>query len=392
MSTEFAPAAISRGGWKRRQQMEADERRVLAPFAQKSGDSRGRKFPEPSHGYRMEFQRDRARIIHSRAFRRLEYKTQVFLNGTGDHLRTRLTHSIEVASISRTIARSLSLNEDLAETIALAHDLGHSPFGHSGEEMLAECMQEHGGFEHNRQSLRVVELLENAYPNFSGLNLTFEVREGLRKHQALYDPPTPGEEKYRCPSLEAQIANVADEITYYSHDLDDAVDFEILNAPQLEEDAVWQRSHRAVLRRYPQAREPELHKLIIRDIIDAEVQDVVTTSAQSIVDVGVQSADEVRKQQSPLIRYSDDLLEANRELRRFLYQNVYYHPRVAEVNQRACEMLRKVFEAYVVDPDRLGEAAAKRIEAEGLHRTVCDYIAGMTDRYLIEEYARIAAL
>jgi len=343
------PAAISRGGWKRRQQMEADERRVLAPFAQKSGDSRGRKFPEPSHGYRMEFQRDRARIIHSRAFRRLEYKTQVFLNGTGDHLRTRLTHSIEVASISRTIARSLSLNEDLAETIALAHDLGHSPFGHSGEEMLAECMQEHGGFEHNRQSLRVVELLENAYPNFSGLNLTFEVREGLRKHQALYDPPTP-------------------------------------------EDAVWQRSHRAVLRRYPQAREPELHKLIIRDIIDAEVQDVVTTSAQSIVDVGVQSADEVRKQQSPLIRYSDDLLEANRELRRFLYQNVYYHPRVAEVNQRACEMLRKVFEAYVVDPDRLGEAAAKRIEAEGLHRTVCDYIAGMTDRYLIEEYARIAAL
>ena len=392
MSTEFAPAAISRGGWKRRQQMEADERRVLAPFAQKSGDSRGRKFPETSHGYRMEFQRDRARIIHSRAFRRLEYKTQVFLNGTGDHLRTRLTHSIEVASISRTIARSLSLNEDLAETIALAHDLGHSPFGHSGEEMLAECMQEHGGFEHNRQSLRVVELLENAYPNFAGLNLTFEVREGLRKHQALYDPPTPGEEKYRCPSLEAQIANVADEITYYSHDLDDAVDFEILSAPQLEEDAVWQRSHRAVLGRYPEAREPELHKLIIRDIIDLEVQDVVTTSAQAIVDAGVQSADEVRKQQAPLIRYSDYLLEANRELRRFLYENVYYHPRVAAVNRRACEMLRKVFEAYVVDPDRLGEAAAKRIEAEGLHRTVCDYIAGMTDRYLIEEYARIAAL
>ena len=392
MSTESAPAAISRGGWKLREQMEVDERRVLAPFAQKSGDSRGRKYPEPSHAYRAEFQRDRARIIHSRAFRRLEYKTQVFLNGTGDHLRTRLTHSIEVASISRTIARSLSLNEDLAEAIALAHDLGHSPFGHSGEEMLAECMRAHGGFDHNRQSLRVVELLENAYPNFPGLNLTFEVREGLRKHQAFYDPPTPGEEKYRCPSLEAQIANLADEITYYSHDLDDAVDFEILSAPQLEEDVVWQRSHRAVLRRYPEAREPELHKLIISDIIDVEVHDVVTTSAQSIVDVGVQSSDEVRKQQAPLIRYSDDLLEANRELRRFLYQNVYYHPRVAEVNRRACEMLRKVFEAYVVDPDRLGEAAAKRIEAEGLHRTVCDYIAGMTDRYLMEEYARIAAL
>jgi dGTPase len=379
-----------RSGYKSREQMEATERVTLAPFAQKSGDSRSRKYPEPSHAYRTEFQRDRARIIHSRAFRRLEYKTQVFLNGTGDHLRTRLTHSIEVGSISRTIARALSLNEDLAEAIALAHDLGHSPFGHSGEERLAECMQEHGGFDHNRQSLRVVELLENAYPNFPGLNLTFEVREGLRKHQAFYDPPRPGEGKYRCPSLEAQIANLADEITYYSHDLDDAVDFEILSATQLEENAVWQRSHRAVLARYPDAREPELHKLIICDIIDMQVQDVVTTSARSILDAGVQSADEVRRQPAPLIRYSDELLEANRELRRFLYQNVYYHPRVAEVNERACEMLRKVFETYLVDPERLGEAAAKRIEKEGLHRTVCDYIAGMTDRYLMEEYARIA--
>jgi dGTPase len=178
--------------------MEADERRVLAPFAQKSGDSRGRTYPETSHAYRTEFQRDRARIIHSRAFRRLEYKTQVFLNGTGDHLRTRLTHSIEVASISRTIARALSLTEDLAEAIALAHDLGHSPFGHSGEEMLAECMSEHGGFEHNRQSLRVVDVLEAAYPQFPGLNLTFEVREGLQKHQDFYEPPSTTEQKYQC--------------------------------------------------------------------------------------------------------------------------------------------------------------------------------------------------
>ena len=378
-------------GWKTREQMEATERETLASFAQKSGDSRGRKYSEASHAYRTEFQRDRARIIHSRAFRRLEYKTQVFLNGTGDHLRTRLTHSIEVASISRTVARALSLNEDLAEAIALAHDLGHSPFGHSGEEMLAECMREHGGFDHNRQSARVVELLENAYPNFPGLNLTFEVREGLRKHEAFYDPPAANGEKYRCPSLEAQIANLADEITYYSHDLDDAVDFEILTAAQLEENAVWQRSQRAVLARHPDVREPELHKLIIRDIIDVQVQDVVTTSAQSIVDVGVRSADEVRRRPAPLICYSDDLLEANRGLRKFLYQNVYYHPRVAEVNQQACEMLRRVFEGYLLEPDRLGEAATKRIEAEGLHRTVCDYIAGMTDRYLLEEHARIVA-
>src|SRR5881296_255140 len=230
--------------------MEGTERAVLAPFAEKSGESRGRKYPEPSHQYRMEFQRDRARIIHSRAFRRLEYKTQVFLNGTGDHLRTRLTHSIEVASISRTIARALGLNEDLAEAIALAHDLGHAPFGHSGEEMLAECMRDHGGFDHNRQSLRVVELLENAYPNFPGLNLTFEVREGLQKHQAVYQLEKLTGEAYHRPSLEAQVADLADEITYYSHDLDDAVDFEILSPTQLGENEVWQKSHRAVLARY----------------------------------------------------------------------------------------------------------------------------------------------
>src|SRR5438477_5633631 len=235
-----------KNAWKTREEMEATERATLAPFAQKSGDSRGRKYREQSHAYRTQFQRDRARIIHSRAFRRLEYKTQVFLNGTGDHLRTRLTHSIEVASISRTIARALALNEDLAEAIALAHDLGHTPFGHSGEEILAECMHDHGGFEHNRQSLRVVELLENAYPEFPGLNLTFEVREGLQKHNLV-------------PSLEAQIADIADEITYYSHDLDDAVDFQILSADQLETNQVWQSSQRTVLTRYPDAREPELN-------------------------------------------------------------------------------------------------------------------------------------
>jgi dGTPase len=378
--------------WKTRAQMEATERAVLAPFAQKSADSRGRQYSEPSHAYRTEFQRDRARIIHSRAFRRMEYKTQVFLNGTGDHLRTRLTHSIEVASISRTIARALGLNEDLAEAIALAHDLGHAPFGHSGEEMLAECMRDHDGFDHNRQSLRVVELLENPYPNFPGLNLTFEVREGLRKHQVSRDFPAPGEEEYRCLSLEAQVADLADEITYYSHDLDDAVDFEILTPTQLGENEVWRRSHRAVLARYSGVREPGLHKVIIRDIIDNEVHDLVATSAKSIADAGVQSADEVRRQPVPLIRYSDGLAEANRALRKFLYQNVYYHPRVSEVNRRACEMLQRVFEAYLLDPDRLGDGATRRIETEGLHRTVCDYVAGMTDRYLMEEHERIARL
>src|SRR6476661_1491368 len=291
--------------WKTREQMEEGEHTALASVAQKSGESRGRQHSESSHAYRTEFQRDRARIIHSRAFRRLEYKTQVFLNGTGDHLRTRLTHSIEVASISRTITRALRLNEDLAEAIALAHDLGHSPFGHAGEEMLAECMREHGGFDHNKQSQRVVELLETAYPAFPGLNLTFEVREGLRKHDASYESPVAGESSYRHPSLEAQIADLADEITYYSHDLDDAVDFEILLVPQLEEVTIWRQSHEAVSARYPDVREPELHKLIINGIIDAQVRDVVMTSAAAIAAAGVQNADEVRRHATALICYSD---------------------------------------------------------------------------------------
>ena len=375
-------------GWKTREQIEADERRVLAPYAQKSGDSVGREHSEARHPFRTEFQRDRARIIHSRAFRRLEYKTQVFLNGTGDHLRTRLTHSIEVASIGRTIARALALNEDLVETIALAHDLGHSPFGHSGEEMLAECMREHGGFDHNRQSLRVVELLESAYSDFPGLNLTFEVREGLRKHQTSYDPPG-AQADYRCPSLEAQIADLADEITYYSHDVDDAVDFEILSSAQLEENVVWRESRKSVAARYSPIHAPELHKVVIRNIIDVQVRDVIMTSAAAIRRSGVQTVQEARRQPVNLVSYSEELARANAELRRFLYKNVYYHPRVAEVNRRACEMLRSVFEAYLSEPDLLGDSAGKRIESEGLHRTVCDYLAGMTDRYLLEEHDRL---
>ncbi len=385
MTNELALGAeLPATGWKRRAQMEADEERTLAPFAQKSGDSRGRKFPEPRHEYRTEFQRDRARIIHSRAFRRLEYKTQVFLNGTADHLRTRLTHTFEVASISRTIARALALNEDLAEAIALAHDLGHAPFGHSGEEVLAECMCEHGGFEHNRQSLRVVELLEAVYPAFPGLNLTHEVLEGLEKHRA----PNDGDE-LRTPSLEAQVADLADEITYYSHDLDDALDFAILDSDQLDKSAIWRRSHELVSGRNPELIGAELHKNIIRDIIDLQVRDVVATSAGAIAAAAPATAAAVRREERKLIRYSDSLGEANRELRKFLYSNVYYHPRVVQVNRRAGEMLRAVFAGYVQEPERLGDAASRRIEGEGLERTVCDYLAGMTDRYLLEEHARL---
>jgi dGTPase len=372
-----------------RAEKESLEAATLAPCAQRSGESAGREHPEAEHPHRTAYERDRARVIHSRAFRRLEYKTQVFLNGTGDHLRTRLTHTIEVASISRTIARGLGLNEDLAETIALAHDLGHAPFGHSGEAMLDELMRGYGGFEHNHQSLRIVEWVETKYPEFPGLNLSWEVREGLQKHAKFYDPPAPDGERHACPSLEAQIANLADEITYYSHDLDDGLDFQLITPEQLGGLAVWQETLGEVRRSFPDLAGSELHACIIRCIIDREVRDVITTSAGLVAAAGVASADDVRRQPAPLIRYSDALLRGNRELRKFLYRHLYYHPSVAAANQRACGLLREVFGAYLADASQLGQTTSRRIEKDGLPRVVCDYLSGMTDRFLIEEHARL---
>lgn len=376
---------------KTREQMEREESLTLAPYAQTNAASAGRRYPEPSHPYRTPFQRDRARVIHSRAFRRLEYKTQVFLNGTGDHLRTRLTHTIEVASVSRTIARALGLNEDLAEAIALAHDLGHPPFGHPGEATLDHLMEAHGGFDHNEQSLRIVELIESTYPEFRGLNLSFEVTEGLRKHQTFYDP-IPGQDEaggYHCPTLEAQIANLADEITYNSHDLDDGLDSDLISGDQLADIALWQEVRGEIRHRYPDLHGRELCTTIIRRLIDRQVEDVVTTSAARIAAAGVQTVDDARRQPLPLVAYSDKLLTANKDLRRFLYDNLYYHPQVAGANLRACERLADVFNAYLRTPERLGEATAARVEADGLHRTVCDYLSGMTDRYLLEEHTRL---
>lgn len=376
-----------------RLELEQLEGEKLAAGAQKSGESAGRVHPETRHPFRTEFERDRARIIHSRAFRRLEGKTQVFLSGTGDHLRTRLTHTMEVASIGRTIARALGLNEDLTEAIALAHDLGHSPFGHSGEDTLNEIMRGHGGFEHNTQSLRIVELIEQKYPRFPGLNLTWEVREGLRKHAKFHENPLVNEGegvRYYCPSLEAQVANLADEISYYSHDLDDGLDFALITPQQLAELEIWQESADQVARDFSQLQGKEFDSYVIRCIIDRQVHDVIETSSKCIEEAGVRSATEVREQKKPLIRYSEALLSANRKLRRFLYENLYYHERVAGLNQRACVLLGEVFEAYLAQPEHLGVSAARRVESEGLHRTVCDYLSGMTDSYLIQEHGRLA--
>ena len=379
---------------KTREQMEREEAAQLAPYAQRTADSAGRRHKEPPHPYRTAFQRDRARVIHSRAFRRLEYKTQVFLNGTGDHLRTRLTHTIEVASVSRTIARALGLNEDLAEAIALAHDLGHPPFGHPGEDTLDRLMAGHGGFDHNAQSLRIVEVIESSYPEFPGLNLSFEVTEGLRKHQKSFDPPAESGAaaagvRFPCPSLEAQIANLADEITYNSHDLDDGLDANLIDSGQLAGLALWQTVKREVCARYPGLDGRELCASIIRNLIDRQVRDVVETSAARIAEAGVASPDDARRQPRPLIAYSEELHSSTREMRRFLFANVYYHPQVVQAYQRACGRLSDVFGAYLQAPERLGQATAARVDADGLHRTVCDYLSGMTDRYLLEEHTRL---
>lgn len=374
-----------------REELEVRERKILAPYAQFSADSRGRARREAPPIWRTQYQRDRDRVIHSKAFRRLEYKTQVFLNGSGDHLRTRLTHTMEVAAITRNIARALRLNEDLAETIALAHDLGHSPFGHKGEAVLNKLMKSHGGFEHNAQSLRVVEKLEQKYPSFDGLNLTWETREGLGKHHTSYDKPA-RQKAFTSPSasLEAQVANLADEITYYSHDLDDGLESGLLNESNLRRDVkLWAEANRSVKKEHGELPDETRRYFIIRCLIDGHVQDVVNSTERQILDSQVNSADEVRKQKVPLVCYSDRRRKMNLELRDYLYTNLYYNPVVHNPNLRAVRLMEHMFKFYLQHPDEMGEGARKRIRKFGMHRAVCDYLAGMTDRYLVIEYNRL---
>lgn len=373
-----------------RQELEKLERQTLAVYAQMSGDSRGRTHKESPSPWRTEYQRDRDRVIHSRAFRRLEYKTQVFLNGTGDHLRTRLTHTMEVAAIARGIARALKLNEDLTETIALAHDLGHSPFGHRGEHVLDRLMKDHGGFEHNHQSLRVVEELEQKYPKFTGLNLSWEVREGLVKHFTAYDHPSKRKGfDAKNSSLEAQVANLADEITYYSHDLDDGLDAGLLSEDELNHNVtVWRDAAKKVRKEQGSLPDECRRYSIIRSMIDGQVRDVVETTEKMIATAGVQSADDVRLYPRALVQYSAARRKLNLEMRKYLYRNLYFSKQVDEANTRAVRILEEVFNFYLSHPKEIGEQSRKRIRREGLHRAVCDYIAGMTDRYVMHEHQR----
>jgi dGTPase len=378
--------------------MDFDAR--LAPYAAHSSKSRGREHPEPPAGSRSEFQRDRDRIIHSTAFRRLEYKTQVFLNHEGDLFRTRLTHSIEVAQIGRTLARSLGLNEDLVEATALAHDLGHTPFGHVGQDVLNECMKDYGGFEHNLQSLRVVDQLEEHYGAFDGLNLTFETREGILKHCSLTNARQLGELGQRFidrsqPSLEAQLTNLADEIAYNNHDIDDGLRSGLLTMAQMEEVELFARHRHAVEAQYPGLPGRRALYETIRLMITAMTADLVDTSAALLKEAAPKNIDDVRAS-PPLIRFSPQMRAETTALKRFLYANLYRHFQVNRMRVKASRIVRELFEAFLADPVLLPNDYQVEGEGEEMRmrqaRKIADYIAGMTDRYAIREHRRIFSL
>jgi len=364
----------------------------LAPYAAQSARSRGRRYPEPPAAPRSEFQRDRDRIIHSTAFRRLEYKTQVFVNHEGDLFRTRLTHSLEVAQIGRTLARLLNLDEDLVETIALAHDLGHTPFGHTGQDALNECMKAHGGFEHNLQSLRVVDELEQKYADFDGLNLTFEAREGILKHCSKANAERLGDVGQRFlagaqPILEAQIVNLADEIAYNNHDVDDGLRSGLMTLDQLAAAPLFSRHLDTVRRRYPALTDRRLIHETVRRMIDTLVTDLVEQTRANLVEY--QPADiAALRQCPPLAAFSPAVREESLALKRFLLQNLYRHYKVARMSEKASRLIRDLFAAFTSEPKLLPPEFQGRAKAD-LARAVCDYIAGMTDRYAILEHRRI---
>jgi dGTPase len=364
----------------------------LAPYAADPARTLGRRHPEPPAAPRSEFQRDRDRIVHSTAFRRLEYKTQVFVNHEGDLFRTRLTHSLEVAQIGRTLARMLGLNEDLIETVALAHDLGHTPFGHVGQDTLNVCMREHGGFEHNLQSLRVVDELEQKYAEFEGLNLTFEAREGILKHCSRKNAERLGDLGRRFldgtrPSLEAQIANLADEIAYNNHDVDDGLRSGLITLDQLEAVPMFSRHLAEVRRRYPALNDRRLIHETVRRMINTLVVDLVGETRRNLAEHRPESLDDVRRC-PPLAAFGEAVREEHLTLKRFLFQHLYRHYRVVRMSEKARRVVRELFEAFTREPRLLPPEYQERA-ASGLERTVCDYIAGMTDRYAIREHRRI---
>ncbi|GAV19773.1 dGTPase [Mariprofundus micogutta] len=375
---------------------------TLASYSCRTADSRGRVYDEPESPHRNPFQRDRDRIIHSTAFRRLEYKTQVFVNHEGDHYRTRLTHSIEVAQIARSICRSMHLHEDLAEAVALAHDLGHTPFGHSGQDALDEVMKPYGGFEHNRQSLRIVEELEHKYAAFTGLNLSYETREGIVKHHSAYDTPKNIDlahyNLHEQPALEAQIGNLADEIAYNNHDIDDGYRAGMLSIDELIKLELFGSNYEKVEAEFPDASERLKVNETVRHMINDLIVDVIEETRHRIRELNVKSFEDVRRSPAPLVGFSKHVRRMNGELKKFLYKNMYRHYRVARMANKAERVIREIFEVYMDCPAMLPENQQDEMRMAKIvggltdvrqARIIADYIAGMTDRYALEEHERL---
>jgi dGTPase len=371
---------------------ESTERQDLAGYASSSALSRGRKHHEDFRDQRPAFERDRDRIIHCAAFRRLEYKTQVFVNHEGDYYRTRLTHSLEVAQIGRAIARRLRLNEELTEALALAHDLGHTPFGHTGEEVLNRLMQGKGGFEHNLQSFRVVDELEERYPGFNGLNLTWELREGIIKHASPYDTPTeimagflPG----LVPSIEGQIINYADEIAYNNHDIDDGLKSGYITLDMLEQIPLWKRVSSGVRGKYPAIDDRRLVYQTISALIGLLIGDLCATISGNLERLSIATLEDLRRVNAAVAHFSEDITIQNMELKRFLFEHLYRHYKVDKMRVKAEIFITRLFETYLKYPNLLPPRHRRRSERFGLERTTCDYIAGMTDRFALDEYKRL---
>ena len=375
---------------RNREEYESIEEKFLAPYAMKSRATKGRKYKEEKRPYRTCYQRDRDRIIHSTAFRRLEYKTQVFVNHEGDHYRTRLTHTIEVSQIATTIARALKLNEDLTESIALAHDIGHTPFGHAGEEALAELMEDKGGFEHNHQGLKVVDFIEDSYPDFRGLNLTYETREGIVKHKTLYDVPNIDDlvefEPHLSPTVEAQVINVADEIAYNSHDLDDGIKSGYITVKQLENIPLFNDIYHSVKK--DNISEEKAIARTIRRLVALQTTDVLAETEKNISEFNIKSIDDVRSH-NLIVNFSPQMLEKQKVLKNFLYKNLYSHYKVLKMQLKARKYVIDLFRRYLEDPRQLPPDYLKRIEEYTPEEVVCDYIAGMTDRFAQDEYERL---
>lgn len=375
-----------------REELEAREEQWLAPYAMKSRHTKGRQHPEPEDPYRTAYRRDRDRIIHTTAFRRLEYKTQVFVNHEGDHYRTRLTHTLEVAQIAVSIARILRLNEDLVEAVSLAHDIGHPPFGHAGEDALRELMAGHGGFDHNIQGLRIVDLLEARYAGFPGLNLTWEVRESINKHRTPYDQPDMevALDPSASPLLESQIADIADEIAYDNHDLDDGLTSGILKEEELDRVELWRRACEAA-ESQGERLEAEIRKYqIVRGLINRQVTDLIQATAEQLKRRRIASVEDVRACPERLVVFSEGMRRLREPLKGLLWDQLYHHYRVARMADKAKRFITELFHLYLRKPEQLPNTTRSRIaRGEDLHRVVCDYIAGMTDRYCLEEYKKL---